>query len=441
MLIGRATLWAILAPYLWLPARLSVDLPLLPPLDKSTIPNLAAYFACLFFKGKRVPLLPKDRLARWLILIYVGSPFISALSNPEPIIAGPVFIKGMELYDALSDVIRQILFVLPFLLGLAFLRSAKDHEDLLRVVAFAGLLYSLPMFFEVRMSPQLHTWIYGYFPHSFAQQMRDGGFRPVVFMGHGLLVAFFTMTSVIAATALWRIHRGVGVFSGGQAALYLMGLLVFCKSMASLLYALALSPLAAFAKPKNQVRIASVMVLVALIYPALRGWDLFPSQMIHEFASSYSAERAQSYDFRIQNENMLLDKANQRPYFGWGSWGRNRIYDPITGQDLSVTDGRWVIVIGQYGWIGLFAEFGLLALTVLRSASTLRYCTSKRESIVLGAITLILGINILDLIPNNTMIPWTWLVSGALLGRYEQYFYSRQLQHLSIDSRNSTQKV
>ncbi|WP_404361156.1 hypothetical protein [Methylotuvimicrobium sp. KM1] len=428
MSVGRATLWAILAPYLLLPARLSVDLPLIPPLDKSTIPNLAAYLACLFFKGKHVTLLPKDRMARWLIIIYVASPFITALNNPEPIIAGPIFIKGMALYDALSDVIRQLLFVLPFWLGFAFLRSAKDHEDLLMIVAFAGLLYSLPMFFEVRMSPQLHTWIYGYFPHSFAQQMRDGGFRPVVFMGHGLLVAFFTMTSVIAATALWRIHRKVGFFSGGQATLYLMVLLVFCKSMASLLYALALAPLAAFAKPKNQVRIASAMVLVALIYPALRGWDLFPSEMIHEIATSYSAERAQSYDFRIKNEDMLLDKANQRPYFGWGSWGRNRIYDPVTGRDLSVTDGRWVIVIGQYGWIGLFAEFGLLALTILRCARTLRYCTSKRESIILGSIALILGINLLDLIPNNTMIPWTWLVAGALLGRYEQVFYKQRSQ-------------
>ena len=75
---------------------------------------------------------------------------------------------------------------------------------MLRGLVVAGLIYSLPMLFEVRMSPQLHTWIYGYFPHSFGQQMRDGGFRPVVFIGHGLGVAFFVMTTVVAAAAFWR---------------------------------------------------------------------------------------------------------------------------------------------------------------------------------------------------------------------------------------------
>ena len=68
----------------------------------------------------------------------------------------------------------------------------------------AGLCYSVPMLFEVRMSPQLHTWIYGYFPHSFVQQMREGGFRPVVFLGHGLLTAFFIMSAAVAAAAFWQ---------------------------------------------------------------------------------------------------------------------------------------------------------------------------------------------------------------------------------------------
>jgi len=426
--IGKATLWSILAAYFLLPAGTTVDLPLLPPLDKSTIPNMAAYLVCLFIKGKRVPLLPKDRIARWLLVIYVVSTFITASINPEPIIAGPTYIKGMELYDALSAVIRQGLFILPFLLGLAFLRTAKDHEDMLKTLAVAGLLYSLPMLLEVRLSPQLHVWIYGYFPHSFLQQMRGDGFRPVVFMGHGLLVAFSTMTSVIAATALWRIGRRVKWLSGGQATAYLMAVLLLCKSMAAFLYAVTLAPLVRYGKPKQQIRVASILVLIAIFYPVLRGLDWFPSQIIYDAASSFSPDRAQSFDFRIRNEDMLLNKANQRPLFGWGTWGRNRVFHPESGKDLSVTDGRWVITIGQFGWIGLFAEFGLLALPVLLSARTLRYLKDPQEAVVLGAVALILGINVLDLVPNNPMSPWTWLVAGALMGRYEQLLYSKRTQ-------------
>ena len=41
----------------------------------------------------------------------------------------------------------------------------------------------------------------------FSETMRDGGFRPVLlFMGHGLLVAFFFCASTIAAAAFWRTN-------------------------------------------------------------------------------------------------------------------------------------------------------------------------------------------------------------------------------------------
>ena len=47
------------------------------------------------------------------------------------------------------------------------------------------------MLVEVRLSPQINTWIYGFFQHDFIQMMRYGGFRPIVFLPHGLWVAFF----------------------------------------------------------------------------------------------------------------------------------------------------------------------------------------------------------------------------------------------------------
>src|SRR5260370_35172054 len=94
--------------------------------------------------------------------------------------------------------------MIPFLLGPQLLQNSTDGEDILRALAIAGLIYSVPMLFEIRVSPQLHTWIYGYFPNSFEQQMRDGGFRPVVFLGHGLIVAFFVMTTSVAAAAFSR---------------------------------------------------------------------------------------------------------------------------------------------------------------------------------------------------------------------------------------------
>ena len=69
-------------------------------------------------------------------------------------------------------------------------------------------------------------------------RMRNGGFRPMVFMGHGLLAAFFMMTSVLAATALWRSAIKLGPLSASVATPYLGLVLLLCKSMGATLNAI-----------------------------------------------------------------------------------------------------------------------------------------------------------------------------------------------------------
>ena len=51
----------------------------------------------------------------------------------------------------------------------------------------------------------------------------------------------------------------------------------------------------------------------------------------------------------------------ERPVWGWGGWGRNRVFD-TSGRDVSVTDGMWVIYLGVYGLVGLVAWTALLLL-------------------------------------------------------------------------------
>ena len=426
MPVAKATAWSILGAYLLLPAKTVVDLPVFPPLDKVTIANVSAFFVCRFVLGKRVPLLPNLGLGKILLVMYIGSPFITTYLNPEPIIVGGRFIQGMEYYDSLAAIIRQGLFVLPFLLGFAFIRTAKTHEELLWVLAYAGLYYSIPMLFEVRNSPQLHTWVYGFFPHDFVQQKRAGGFRPVVFIGHGLLVAFFAMSSLVAVTTLRKLRSTIMGYSAGVIALYLGGVLILCKSYASIIYAILLVSLTQLATPKKQVQVARVLVLLVIFYPILRVVDWLPMNAITSIAAEFSEKRAASLQFRLDNEDLLLVKVREKPMFGWGTWGRNRAYDKRTGEDLSVTDGRWIIVMGEYGWVGFLVEFGILALPVIRSAKVIRYVTDRREQIVFAAINLLLAISIVDLLPNSSVSPWTWLLAGALIGRSENIKLKRR---------------
>ena len=85
-----------------------------------------------------------------------------------------------------------------------------------------------------------------------------------------------------------------------------------------------------------------------------------------------------------------------------------------------MTDGRWIIVIGVFGWCGYIVEFGLLALPLLLLALAGTPGRAATDvSPYAGPLALLLAINMIDLLPNATLIPFTWLLAGALLGYAE----------------------
>ena len=91
---------------------------------------------------------------------------------------GRTVLPSIGHYEALSAVVRQLILLFPFFLWLAVPPEGTDTADLLRVMVVAWLAYSMLVLFEVRFSPQLHNWLYGYFPSDFVQEVRDGGIVP-----------------------------------------------------------------------------------------------------------------------------------------------------------------------------------------------------------------------------------------------------------------------
>jgi hypothetical protein len=136
-------------------------------------------------------------------------------------------------------------------------------------------------------------------------------------------------------------------------------------------------------------------------------------QRIASAANSVSGDRALSFLSRVQNEDQLLAKANQKPLFGWGTWGRNRIYDAETGRDLSVTDGTWIIQYGMFGWLGYLSLFGLFAVGAVRAARAVGSQMGS-ENIVLAGLSLVLAANVVDLLPNSDLTSLTFLLAGSI---------------------------
>jgi hypothetical protein len=415
---GRATLWTILAAQLLLPVGYGIKFEMIPQFDKTSIPNLCILGGCILVGQGRTALVKGTKITTLLILVYLVGPIITSELNGDQVIYGNVVLPGVGLYDAISAVEAAVITLLPFFIGWRFLWHSNDNRGICQILVTAQLAYSILLLFEIRFSPQLHYWIYGYYPSEFLQSMRDGGFRPMAFMGHGLTAAQFMMMAIVASAALWRTRTPFYGFPVGGITAYLSAVLLLCKSLGAALYSIVLAPLVYFAKPTTQMRIASVLVFIALLYPTLRTFDLFPTDLIVSAASHLSTARAESLKFRFDNENQLLARAFERPAFGWGRFGRSRVYNQW-GKDVSTTDGRWIITLGQFGLFGFIGEFGLLALVVFRASTALKYARTMNDKIFLSALALIVAVDIIDLIPNSGLTPWVWLMTGALLGRAE----------------------
>lgn len=410
----RALIWSFLGAFMFLPARVEIDLPLIPTLDKYTIPSLTALVICLTLVKQRIRILPPSTLASIFMIGYVLSPFATLLNNREPFIDGVVFLPGLSLRDAISASMGYAIVLIPFILGFNLLTTREARHNFLTAYMFAGLVYSIPVLLEIRLAPQFSYWVYGYYTELFGQQIRFGGFRPVVFMGHGLTVAFFMLMTVISTAILLRGSDSKTRVFYGFAFVYLLLVLIGCKTVGPLLFAALFLPVILFTGLKVKAWTLTFCALLVLIYPVLRSTDVIPTEELVAYAELIQEERAQSLEFRFQNENLLLNHAARKPVFGWGFWDRNRLWDPETGRGLTVTDGYWIIVIGVLGWTGYIFVFGLLTLPLFRLWRQ-RKTMGRDEHYMTYGTALLLAINLLELLPNSLIITMTWLLAGLLL--------------------------
>lgn len=429
--IERALIWSILGGYLFLPPLTEFNLPLVPAMDKVSIPNLSVLLIAFFAIREKVSLWPHSRAAQLLVLGFILCAVPTVLTNTDPITfevlrgADPILfvinqLPGQSIRDIGSVLIAQVLTLVPFLLARQMLSSEDGLRELLLALMVGALIYSVPSLIEIRLSPQINVWVYGFFQHSFEQMMRAGGFRPIVFLPHGLWLALFVCTGLMAAAALTRNTPVIDRWKIFLLTAYLAVLLYLCKSLASLAYGIALTPIVLFAPLRWQLRIAALFAFVAVTYPMLRSFQLVPLEAILAQAEAISSERAQSLGYRFNNEEQLLARAAEKPNFGWGGWGRSLIRDPESGHILTIPDGRWIIVFGTFGWLGYLCEMGLLALPLVLMVFVLRKYGEENISPFVPPLCLILGITMMDMLLNATLTSVTWLTAGAILGHAEK---------------------
>lgn len=423
----KGILLSLLIAYLLLPAGFGINFPGIPALTKYTLTSMVL-LAYLVMTRQPIGYKALKGWHKLVFLLLMISPFLTSLTNQERY----MFIQGLSLYDGLSQTGIGFLHFFPFLLGLAYFNTYERQILLLRFVAIAAVIYTLPVLWEIRMSPQLHSTLYGYFPHSFLQQYRADGFRAVVFLGHGLVVAMFLAVGFASLFAVHKARVRVWRVDNRLLLFVMFATIVLQKSYGAIIYALIVIAMLNFFSYRKIHLLSVAIATVFLTYPITSSMGVFPHQQIVNAAASLSPERAQSLGFRFDHENILLDHALKKPLFGWGSWGRNRVYDPETGADLSVTDGNWIVTLGTGGWlrfVGLFYFVIMAIYLAYRSQKYLRGTEDeKSKQLVMSIHSLIVALILLDQMPNSSLHPLYWLVIGGLFGRYAEILKQSQMK-------------
>ena len=420
---SRAGMISVVFGVLFLPTRATFDLPGMPPMNRE---GIAAVTVCCCILWKARNRLASARLGSGidiLMLLYIASFLGTVMTNRDMVVtaAGKVRLPPMQTYDAFADGIRaMIAYGLPFFIGRILMQRSRDLRDAMELLVLGGLLYVPFVFLELKMSPVAHTWVYGYDGSTvmFTQHVRGGGYRPVVFLGHGLLVGTFMFITTAAAGAFWAAGRKrLFKFKSSWVTLTLLVTLVLVKSSAAILYGVISLLVVKYLKVRGQLIFALVLVAIVLTYPSTRMMGVFPVDQLLEISEAVSgAERMESLQFRFDNEDLLSAHASERLLFGWGGFGRERIYDPASGRDISVQDGHWIIIFGQQGAVGLALFLLLHAWPVVSAARNIRRIRNVADQKLVAAWALILAINAVNMLPNTALASLPLFMAGSLMG-------------------------
>ena len=401
---------------LLLPERMHLTLPGAPPLDKHVISAVAAWVA-LSISGRGIlSAPPRAKGGRVLLLWFFVSAVCTWLNNVDTLTYGTLVLPGHSFREAVwSTSVSLLRIVLPYSLAQRVFKTPAEIRTLLKGFVVAGLLYTPLIFLEARIAPILHQKVYGYFQHDWSQSLRGDGFRAFVFMSHGLAVAFFVSQALIAVSGLRKAGGITFPFNLKWASWILTAVLISCKSLGAMLFAGVSVPMILYTSARAQSRLASLLAGAVIMYPLARLYGWIPTDWLIEQALKASADRAGSLEFRFINEDVLLTKALERKWFGWGWWARNRVYD-VNGSDTTVTDGEWVIHLGQGGAFKFLIVFGLLLLPIWKTGRSLRKCQSDADARALTTCALLLAVAGVDLIPNASSNGFAYVVAGALSG-------------------------
>jgi len=399
----RAVIASFLLAWLFLPMA-GYGVPGLPDYTKMSATTFGVLIGAALFDT--------DRLLSWRpkwvdlpMFVWCCCPLMSS------------YLNGLGLYDGVSEIVRAFIgWGLPYVIGRVYFNDLESLRELAIGIFIGGLIYVPFCWFEVRFSPQLHKWVYGFRQHSFIQNVRDGGYRPMVFMQHGLMVGMWMGMTTMIGVWLWQSRTVRKVWDIPMYVLLpAMFLTVYlCKSKYAVLL-LGMGMIALYSAKWLRTKALIICLLcVPLTYAVLRAsGELTGDSMIRWAEGAFGEDRAKSLAMRLNNENVLAERAMEKPVWGWGGWGASRVQDE-QGKDL-ITDSLWIITLGKYGWVGLVSLMTVLLLPMILVVKDWRVELWHHAAVApVVALAIVCTLYMFDHLMNGMVNPIFMLAAGAV---------------------------
>ncbi|MEM9914606.1 MAG: O-antigen ligase domain-containing protein [Planctomycetota bacterium] len=370
----RAVVVALIGSWLFLP-QLAYSVPLMPDFTKVTATSYGIILGALILDPQSRVLNFKPRWIDIPMAVWVISPFFSSVSN------------NLGLYDGAAQIAdKMITHGLPYLIGRLYFRTPEDAKEFAMGMVVGGLLYVPLCLYEIRMSPHLHEMIYGFRPINDWQMVkRWGGWRPMVFMKHGLMVGVWMTTTAAIAFWLWRTKAIKDIWG---VPMWLVGPIIIvtailCKTTGAVaLFSVVLAAMLLVRYLDMKIMLYAIIVGIP-VFLFLRVTGLFTGENVAEAIGQIVpplGERALSLQYRLDHENAIVGRAYEKILLGWGGWGDAFQVYIEKYQSRAVPDSLWVRAFGEGGLIGLtslFAYYLIPPFVLLRKMKPKEWCSAR----------------------------------------------------------------
>ena len=302
----RAVIISFVLAWLFLP-QASYPIPILPEFNKISSVCYSILLATLVYDMARFTYFKPG----WLdvpMVIWCLCPIVTQVTN-----------GGSPISPTFNQIIT---WGLPYLVGRLYVGSLDGLRQL-AIGLFAGGLAYIPFtLIEGAKGPILHQMVYGVSAFDdWSQALRAGGWRPVVFMQHGLMVGVWMMTAALIAVWFWQTGT-IKKFLGRNIktlAIILVIAFVLCRSTGAYsLFVFALIVLFSAKWFRTSLPLLFIIgYIVFYLYIAAAG-QFSSKEVMGVITPIFGEDRAGSLKFRFDMEEILGEKARQKVFFGWG---------------------------------------------------------------------------------------------------------------------------